>query len=599
MSIERNKIYAALPTTVRGKKVVLNGDPKGKNFLYCRGNYVICRDLANPLDCFTYNEHPHQATVAKYAPSGFYICSGDAKGNVRIWDTTQDDHKLKYEYRPIGGSVEDIQWTEDSKRIVVGGMGNDMFARAFLWDSGSSVGEISGHTKQINSVDIRQTRPYRVVTGSEDKEVGFYAGPPFKRQNMNKEHGKFVNMTRFSPDGALVASVDAGGIAHLYDGKEGTFKSALNGGSATAHTGGIYGCSWADNGHLLTCSADKTVKLWDVEANKAVTTFTFPDAVEWQQLGCLAQGDYLISTSLNGYINYLDKANPDKPLRSLEGSAGNATAIAVDESAGKLYSGSTDGRVTQWDIASGSARNYKMHHKSEVTAMQMSEGKLISASMDNTVRTTTVDDEKLGASAGVASNPTGLAAGNGGLTVTASVNHVTVYRDGKSLCELAISYEASDVSLHPNAGEVAVGGNDKKVHIYTLSNDTLTERTTYSCSQPVSVVAYSPDGQYLAAGDTKREVYGFETSTGECKFSRWKFHNARISCLAWAPNSAYLASGSLDTNIIIWDLSGPMKRVELKGAHPAALITKIAWGSENTFYSTGNDGCVRSWTFST
>lgn len=55
----------------------------------------------------------------------------DAKGNVRIWDTTQDDHKLKYEYRPIGGSVEDIQWTEDSKRIVVGGMGQLLLARHF------------------------------------------------------------------------------------------------------------------------------------------------------------------------------------------------------------------------------------------------------------------------------------------------------------------------------------------------------------------------------------------------------------------------------------------------------------------------------------
>lgn len=30
-------------------------------------------------------------------------------------------------------------------------------------------------------------------------------------------------------------------------------------------------------------------------------------------------------------------------------------------------------------------------------------------------------------------------------------------------------------------------------------------------------------------------------------------------------------------------------QVELKGAHPAALITKISWGSENTLYSTGND----------
>lgn len=28
----------------------------------------------------------------------------------------------------------------------------------FLWDSGSSVGEITGHNKVINSVDIKQSR---------------------------------------------------------------------------------------------------------------------------------------------------------------------------------------------------------------------------------------------------------------------------------------------------------------------------------------------------------------------------------------------------------------------------------------------------------
>lgn len=58
--------------------------------------------------------------------------------------------------------------------------------------------------------------------------------------------------------------------------------------------------------------------------------------------------------------------------------------------------------------------------------------------------------------------------------MTASVNHVTVHRDGKTLCEVALAYEASDVSLSPSGAEVAVGGNDKKVHVYTLSNDTLT-----------------------------------------------------------------------------------------------------------------------------
>lgn len=54
------------------------------------------------------------------------------------------------------------------------------FGAVFLWDSGSSVGEITGHNKVINSVDIKQTRPYRLATGSDDNCAAFFEGPPFK-----------------------------------------------------------------------------------------------------------------------------------------------------------------------------------------------------------------------------------------------------------------------------------------------------------------------------------------------------------------------------------------------------------------------------------
>ena len=37
--------------------------------------------------------------------------------------------------------------------------------------------------------------------------------------------------------------------------------------------------------------------------------------LEDQQLGCLWQGDYMLSVSLSGHINYLDKNNPTTPLR--------------------------------------------------------------------------------------------------------------------------------------------------------------------------------------------------------------------------------------------------------------------------------------------
>lgn len=60
------------------------------------------------------------------------------------------------------------------------------FGNVFLWDSGSSVGSVSGHSKAINAVDYKPTRPFRICTASEDSDVGFFEGPPFKFSTSNK-----------------------------------------------------------------------------------------------------------------------------------------------------------------------------------------------------------------------------------------------------------------------------------------------------------------------------------------------------------------------------------------------------------------------------
>lgn len=38
-------VYSTLPFTERGQSMVINGDPKGKNMLYCNGNTVVIRDI--------------------------------------------------------------------------------------------------------------------------------------------------------------------------------------------------------------------------------------------------------------------------------------------------------------------------------------------------------------------------------------------------------------------------------------------------------------------------------------------------------------------------------------------------------------------------
>lgn len=54
-----------------------------------------------------------------------YPLSADVSGKIRIWDTTQKEHLLKYEYQPLSGAIKDIAWSPDSKRIAVAGEGRE------------------------------------------------------------------------------------------------------------------------------------------------------------------------------------------------------------------------------------------------------------------------------------------------------------------------------------------------------------------------------------------------------------------------------------------------------------------------------------------
>lgn len=57
----------------------------------------------------------------------------------------------------------------------------------------------------------------------------------------------------------------------------------------------------------------------------------------------------------------------------------------------------------------------------------------------------------------------------------------------------------------------------------------------------VSALAYSPDGQYLAVGDSNREVSVFARGSGSGQWTalvqgQWVHHTSRITALAWSPS---------------------------------------------------------------
>ncbi|KAI3370335.1 hypothetical protein L3Q82_025110, partial [Scortum barcoo] len=549
-------VFASLPQMERGVAKVIGGDPKGNNFLYTNGKCVVIRNIENPAIADIYTEHAHQVSVAKYAPSGFYIASGDASGKLRIWDTTQKEHLLKYEYTPISGKIKDIAWTEDSKRIAVVGEGREKFGAVFLWDSGSSVGEISGHSKLINSVDIKQKRPYRIATASDDTCGSFYEGPPFKFKFTLREHTQFVNCVRFSPDGSRFVTAGADGQIFVYEGGKGELIGSLGG--EKAHKGGIYAVSWSpDSSQLISASGDKTVKLWDVGAGTAVTTFNMGTDVTDQQLGCLWQNNHLLSISLSGYINYLDKNNPDRPIRTIKYPRPLMYSLAI-------ASHYWDAETGENDCFSGKG------HSNQVTKMLTNDAReLVTCSMDDTLRYTNISKKEYSASDVVKmdSQPKCVSVAPGGLSLAVCIGQIILLKDKKKVFTLDNpGYDAEVGAIHPGGTTAAVGGTDGKIHLYSIQGNTLKdEGKVISANGPVTDVAYSNDGAYLAVVDEKKAAIVYDVADGYSLKNQFYGHHAKPVCLAWSPDNEHFATGGMDMMVFVWTVSDADARIKLPG----------------------------------
>jgi WD40 repeat protein len=417
----------------------LGGDPKGKNFLYTNGNSVIIRNIQNPAIADVYTEHSCPVNVAKYSPSGFYIASGDQSGKVRIWDTVNKEHILKNEFHPIGGPIKDIAWSPDNQRMVVVGEGRERFGHVFMSETGTSVGEISGQSKPINSCDFRPSRPFRIITGSEDNTIAVFEGPPFKFKMTKQDHSRFVQAVRYSPSGNLFASAGFDGKVFIYDGTSSDLVGEVG---SPAHSGGVYGVSWSPDGkQLLTASGDKTAKLWDVETRQVVSEFVLGSTVEDQQVSCLWQNEHLLTVSLSGFINYLDVNNPTKPLRVVKGHNKPITVLELNEDRSVIFTGSHDGNVTRWTADSGeNDRIEGVGHGNQINGMRVNGDTLYTCGIDDSLKQ--IDIEKntyKGQDLKLGSQPRGMdILKEKNIAVTASVNEITVAQDNRKLSTLKV-----------------------------------------------------------------------------------------------------------------------------------------------------------------
>ncbi|RUS13219.1 WD40-repeat-containing domain protein, partial [Endogone sp. FLAS-F59071] len=272
-----------------------------------------------------------------------------------------------------------------------------------------------------------------------------------------------------------------------------------------------------------------------------------------------------------------------------------------------FFTGSYDGRVCAWHYGRDGERAAAVPlggagHANQVTSIVIQGDALLSAGMDDVVRVGSVEGVAYGSTAlPTGSQPRTVAVADDGTYVVATLENVQVY--DKSHRKLAISsnlgYNPTTVAISPDGSIVVVGGEDSQPHAYTLTPGTgdlsplaVPISPTRGAVSALAISRSTPP--LLAAGDAQGKIQVYDLTTGATVISQWVFHSGRISSLAWSNDGKFVVSGGLDTNVFVWSVDRPGKRVQIKKAHTAG-VNGVGFVGENKVVSAGQDATVKVW----
>jgi WD40 repeat protein len=171
------------------------------------------------------------------------------------------------------------------------------------------------------------------------------------------------------------------------------------------------------------------------------------------------------------------------------------------------------------------------------------------------------------------------------------------------LWNLDASPPVATFSEHSDWGQAALfvtGGRQvwsasfREAVLWNADDQTVVHRWNRFGGPQVNTVVFSPDGQWLAAGERSGHVQICELSTGTV-VRRLTAHEHWVSGLAFSADGAQLATADRRGAVTVWDLKTGLPRVELAG-HDGSTVAGLAISRDGKLLATGShDRSVKLW----
>ena len=308
----------------------------------------------------------------------------------------------------------------------------------------------------------------------------------------------------------------------------------------------------AKNKHLITGSADYTIKIWDIDAGVCLKTLKS----HTDELSCLKylNENLLVSGSWDFNIK-LWNIQTSTCTKTLYGHTDCITVIRFDSDKRNLISGSLDGTIKIWEVDSGVCLKTLTEHKNGVIALKLTNGGiLISGSIDNSIKLWDIE---------------------------------------KGVCIISLRGHSSSVECLKllNNGKLVSGSLDCTIKIWDI-NKVSCIKTLVGHLDRIGHLKVIQDKQLLISGSDDNTIKIWNMDRNVC-VATLRGHSDRIECLKIFKNT-HLISSSWDCLIKIWDIKDTFVCLNTLKGH-SGIVRRLILVDNNRLISGSDDNTIKIW----
>ena len=587
-SASGNQVHTWDPTTGKQIKTVLNlgktdkpikalaYSPDGK-LLAVGSDDGILRVVEADTGKAVFTSPPRNARIEKvaFSPNGKLVALGDSNSQVAVYVPEGKGNQLAMSVQGVDlGEVMGVAFASDSGSVFT--CGRDGKARLTAGPNPEGVGapntatklrEYVGHSGPVTGLAVTTDGKF-LVTSGDDKTVRVWDVASGKQLRSFQGHMTKVTAVTARGDGRQVASASDDGAVRVWDLNTTDDHRAMSESKDSLWAVAIS----PDGKRLAAAGADKQIRVYDPDTGKLEATLNAGAAMT--ALAFLPDSNRLVAGGGDKVVKVWDVAGK-KVAKELAGHALAVLTVAASDDGKLVVSGSADATVRGFDPEGGkelwkwasrkAACGVAIRKGNKHVAVGLADGGL---TILDVTGTTPKELSSLGAhTAGCGcvvfsadGNRLASVGGDGAVRVwTVAENGVIapLHRfDGQATPSSSTGFSPlSTVAFSPDGRFVAAGGADAVVRVWDVQTKTEV-RGLRGHSDWVTSVFFTPDGRFVAsvAAEKDNTVRVFELPVLDSAGAGGG-HMLAVNAVAVSPNGKFVATAGTDQTIKVWDIA--------------------------------------------